>query len=231
MAVPSVRRQRGRWTRDRQVNRPTVGSTDRLRHKQRQVITNRCSGGQPVRQSDRAGACCVRGLSDERRHLGLWAVSRCSLGDRRLRRTELSLYPPSDCHCLRQHGGSGKIWEEFLGWRGACVSEWTGIPRHYILFRMPIKPATVKWLLCVTPSENVVNGFLLNKRPKRKRNNKNMLWFSSCATWFMDNLNGNGSRKVHDCHVFGLLRRWHKTELPFSDFFFYNLEVWLQDVA
>lgn len=113
----------------------------------------------------------------------------------------------------------GRFRRNFWGGGGACVSEWTGIPRHYILFRMPIKPATVKWLLCVTPSENVVNGFLLNKRPKRKRNNKNMLWFSSCATWFMDNLNGNGSRKVHDCHVFGLLRRWHKTELPFLDFF------------
>lgn len=48
----------------------------------------------------------------------------------------------------------------------ACGAvKWIGVPRHYILFQLPITPTTVA---CVfTPERMMAGGFLLNERLKQ----------------------------------------------------------------
>lgn len=134
------------------------------------MIRNRCSGGQRVRRTDRVDLLCEW----RERHLGAQEAPRCCLGDRRLRGTELSLYPPvivtvwDDTAAQERFGGNFFV-------RVACgVVEWTGIPRHHILFQLPIKPTTVKWLLVCTPEQIVADGFLSNERLKQN-------WTTKCA--------------------------------------------------
>lgn len=218
-----VYHRRGRWTRDRQVNRPTVGSTDRQRHKQRQVIRNRCSGARRVRQT--AAVCCVRGWVTRG---DIWVYKRPpavlpetdDLEGQSWAYTPLWLSLSETTRRLRKDLGGFFYFFLFCGGVGgaACgVVEPTGIPRHYIPFQLPIKPTTVKWLLCVTPSKLWSMGFLWMKG-SNKTEQQNTLWFSSCATCSMDscvlNGDGNGSWKICDSHVFRHQRRRHKTELP-----------------
>lgn len=135
------------------------------RHTKRQVIRNRCSGGQRVRQTE--SGCCVRdGVTREmhwqRRHVGTQEASRCSLWDRRLRGTELSLYPPVIVTVWDNTAAQERFGRNF--WGVACgVVELTGIPRHYIPFQLPVKRTTVKWLLRVTSSKLWLMGFFFTK--------------------------------------------------------------------
>lgn len=124
---------RDRWTTDRQVNRASVGSPDKLW----QVITSRCSGGHVARKLDRE--CLQRNTS--RRRLGVREAPRCSFWDRRLRGTELSLYPPVTVTAWDNTAAQERFGRNF--WRAACgVVELTGIPRHYIPFQLPINQST-----------------------------------------------------------------------------------------
>lgn len=115
-----TRETRGRWTRGRQVNRSTLGSSLEQARARRRVIRNRCSGGHPASELDRQSGLAREGVTDERDTVTREAVreaSRCSFWDRRLRGTA---YTPCDCHRLRQHSGTGKIWEEFSGGNMWC---------------------------------------------------------------------------------------------------------------
>lgn len=154
---------RGRWTRKRQVNRPTVGASDKLRHKQRQVIRNRCSGGHPASKWDRQTAGSVCGGTEWRwRHSDggdIWVYKRppAVLSETDNLEGQSWAYTPCDCHCLRQHAGSGKIWEEFLGgsmW--CCWIDWD----HETLYPFSTAHQVAdwgRWLLsdyCVWPRAN-----------------------------------------------------------------------------
>lgn len=103
-------------------NRPELGSLC----KQRQVIRNRCSGGRPGHELDRHFVWWVdnwvtKETQWERRVYERPPAAFSETDDLEGR----SLYPPCDCHRLRQHSGSGKIWEEFSGgnmW--CCWTDW-----------------------------------------------------------------------------------------------------------
>lgn len=160
---------RDRWTTDRQVNRPSVGSPD----KQWQVITNRCSGGHVASESDRqfgvwATECLQRNTS--RRRLGVQEASCCSFWDRRLRGTELSLYPPVTVTAWDNTAAQERFGRNF--WGAACgVVELTGIARHYIPFQLPINQNTEAsdclMIAVCNPKHAVVNESLLNESLKQ----------------------------------------------------------------
>lgn len=210
-----ARHSRGRWTTDRRAKQATVGSTDR----QRRAHADRWSetDAQVQRELDRQSRFAVRRTE--------WReASRCSAGDRRLRGTELSLYPPATVTVWDNTAAQRRFEEEFFFFlegrkeegRAACGVVKLRSLDYCIPFQLPIKPMTVKWLLCVTQSKVWSVGFFWMKG-SNKTEQQNMLWFSSCTSGSLDNCvldgSGNGSWKICDSHVFRLQRRWHKTEL------------------
>lgn len=104
---------RGRWTRDRRVNRPTVGSN--RKHFQQ---TLRWTSSRRVRQTDRLPVRCLRDVKDT--PTGFRVHTRppcCSLWDRQLKReTELSRYPRVTVTVWDSTLDLGnRIWPEFFG--------------------------------------------------------------------------------------------------------------------
>lgn len=144
------------------------------------------------KRPDRADLLCEW----RERHLGVREAPHCCLGDRRLRRTELSFYPlwsslSETTQRLRKDLG-GIFFFNFL--RVACgVVEWTDISRHYILFQLPIKPMTVKWLLVCTPWANCGRRLPLEWKAQIKLSNKtcfdslpgqHALWVTVAWEWW-----------------------------------------------
>lgn len=156
--------------------------------------------------------CC---LSDDRDSRVYKRTPRCGLGDRRLRGTELSICPlwlwqSETTLRLRKDLGGIFLWAEHVVLLNGLAS------RDIISsFNCPSSRQLLSDCLCGPPEQIVADGLpFLKWKAQTKLNNK--LCFDSLPVQerFQDNRplhgNGAGSWKIHDSHVFGLQRRWHK---------------------